>query len=302
MAQSTKRMERDPVGDPADSPFGWWEKGTLGILGVFTAAAVLGYGIFALHPQFLPEAGFGLTLYTVSFGLFARLHIALAAVAMAIVLTLRLGLRWVPAFVAVYALSFLAEHVGTGFGFPFGGYEYTALLGPKLLGRVPWLIPVSWFLMALPAWLIARRTLVRRQDALARVAVGSLWLVAWDLALDPAMSALTPYWVWEEPGPYYGMPWINLLGWYVTGLALLTAIEFSSRSVRFESVDFRWTVGYYAAMLLMPLGMLLAAGEWLAVAATALGLAACRAATVWADGRSRVPDGERAPDGLGVRA
>ena len=52
-----------------------------------------------------------------------------------------------------------------------------------------------------------------------------LLLLAWDLALDPAMSYATRYWIWGDEGPYYGMPWLNLFGWYVTGVVLMAVLS-----------------------------------------------------------------------------
>jgi putative membrane protein len=149
------------------------------------------------------------------------------------------------------------------------------LLGLKIGGRVPALIPVSWFLMALPAWVLARAALRRNEARAARIAVAALWLVAWDLALDPAMSFLTPYWVWAESGPYYGMPWVNLLGWYVTGLALMAVIEAFAANAAWDRLSPRWMGAYYAAILLMPLGMVAVAGAWLAVLTTVAAVGAC---------------------------
>jgi len=103
---------------------------------------------------------------------------------------------------------------------------------------------------------------------MARAGLGAMWLVAWDLALDPAMSFLTPYWSWEATGPYYGMPWLNLLGWYGTGVIIMIALEITERRVRWSALDVRWMAAYYAVMLLMPLGMLAAAGAWGAVLTT----------------------------------
>jgi uncharacterized membrane protein len=258
---------------------GWafGERAALWVLVGFTVASVLGYGIYGLHPQLIPPTEFGLKLFAISLQLFAQIHIALAALVLFFVLFRRLGVTWLLPFVSVYVLSFGAEHMGTGYGVPFGGYAYTGLLGQKLGGRVPFLIPVSWFLMALPSWVLARYALGTHAPVLARVALAALWLVVWDLALDPAMSFLTPYWMWEDPGAYYGMPLVNLVGWFVTGLALMAVIERSSSRVDWLALDVRWMGTYYAAMLAMPLGMLVAAGLWLGVIVTiaAVGAAAC---------------------------
>jgi len=265
----TVHEERD--GRPAVSRS---ETVALSILVLFTLCAVLGYAVYGLHPERLPSSELALSVFSASFTAFARLHIVLAGAVLSYVLVRRTGLRWLLPLVVVSSLSFGAEHVGTGYGVPFGGYAYSGLLGPKLGGRVPFLIPLSWFLMALPAWILAGDG-----GRFRRVALGAAWLVVWDLALDPAMSFLTPYWMWENSGAYYGMPWVNLAGWYGTGVVLMAALEALSGWASFDRLDRRWMAAYYATILAMPLGMLVGAGLWGAVAATALGVGSCAAAS-----------------------
>lgn len=248
------------------------------VLVVFTLLATGGYGYFALHTENLPASEPTLRFYTISFQFFAQLHILIAFVALGIVLVRRSGARWIPGLVAVYLLSFTAEHIGTGYGIPFGGYGYTGLLGARLGPRVPLLIPLSWFLMALPCWVLARAAFPGR--LMTRLGLGALGLVLWDLALDPAMSALTPYWRWEETGPYYGMPWMNLAGWFVTGLVLMSALERFGGNSLGDTLPVRWMAAFYAVVAALPLGMLCAAGEWLAVVVTLMAMTLV-AVAVW---------------------
>ena len=42
-------------------------------------------------------------------------------------------------------------------GWVYGPYHYTDQLGPKFLGLVPYLIPVAWFMMSYPSFVIADR-------------------------------------------------------------------------------------------------------------------------------------------------
>lgn len=244
----------------------------LGVLAIFTVVAIGGYWVFALHPNLIPDSDFARTVYGVSFKFFARSHIVLAGLVLALFLIRGAGGRWIPAFLAVAFASFMSEYIGTGYGFPFSGYEYTALLGYKVGGRVPLVIPVSWFLMALPSWVMARAVFPSPRGRLGRVLLGGYLLTAWDLALDPAMSYLTPYWVWENGGPFYGMPWVNLAGWMGTGIVLMLLLEFLKADRWTENLERRWLVAYYGLVVLMPLGMLIAAGLWLGVAATAAAL------------------------------
>ena len=121
-------VEARPVPDTASR----LEVAALVALLVFTVMSTLGYGFFALHPENLPSSESALRFYNISFQFFAQLHILIAFGALAIVLVRRLEAAWLPAFAAVYLLSFVFEHIGTGYGIPFGGYEYTGLLGARL--------------------------------------------------------------------------------------------------------------------------------------------------------------------------
>jgi uncharacterized membrane protein len=123
-------------------------------------------------------------------------------------------------FLLAVGISASAELTGTATGWPFGGYEYQELLGYKLLGRVPYSIPLSWFYMGFAAFLIADGIVAARgikHRTLVAVLFGSYLLTAWDLVLDPSMAApqlaYMHFWVWHETGPYYGMPLRNFGGW-----------------------------------------------------------------------------------------
>jgi uncharacterized membrane protein len=254
----------------------------LAVLTVFTLAAIGGYGVFGRNPGLIPDSDSARRFYGLSFQLFARVHILLAALILAIPLLRRARGSWVPALLAVFAVSFLSEFIGTGYGIPFGGYEYTGLLGLKLGGRVPAVIPLSWFLMVVPSWAMAHVVFRGPSRRIPRILMGSYLLTAWDLALDPAMSYLTPYWVWEDTGPFYGMPWVNLAGWMGTGMVLMGILEALGARRWMAGIPVRWLLAYYGVILLMPLGMVAVAGLWWAVMATtaALSLAWCTSLVV----------------------
>lgn len=246
------------------------ENAGLAGLYLFTGIALLGYATFGLNPGWLARfpqvAGF----YAISFGFFAQAQIWFAAAVLALFLTLRVGARWLPALAVLYLISLAFELLGTTIGLPFGEYHYTGALGMRWFGHVPLLIPLSWFFMAVPSYALARAAVP--YHSVGRVVLASLVLLGWDLALDPAMSRATAYWVWAEQGAYYGMPWLNLFGWYVTGLALMTALALLRADRWLEALPQRWLTGFYGANLLLPLGMSAAAGLWGAVAATAAAL------------------------------
>jgi putative membrane protein len=120
--------------------------------------------------------------------------------------------------------GFLVEAAGRASGYPFGDYDYTGALGPRLLG-VPLVIPLAWTWMAWPAWLAAGRLVARTG---ARIAVAGAGLAAWDLFLDPQMVSQR-YWLWHTdsaalPG-VPGIPLTNYLGWLAVAVALMALLR-----------------------------------------------------------------------------
>ncbi|MEY3825326.1 MAG: hypothetical protein RLZZ148_138 [Cyanobacteriota bacterium] len=182
------------------------------------------------HPEFieaLPEIG--KMAFRSSMGLGGVVYMILGMGAVALYAYRVLGLRQSLAFmIPALGLSLGSELLGTSTGFPFGHYRYLTGLGFKIAGLVPFTIPLSWFYLGFSAYIIARAGLEslnwpRWQKLFGAIAVGAILLTAWDFVLDPAMSQTTmPFWVWEQPGAFFGMPYQNFLGWFGTGALFMT--------------------------------------------------------------------------------
>ncbi|MEU8390666.1 carotenoid biosynthesis protein [Micromonospora sp. NPDC048842] len=148
------------------------------------------------------------------------------------------GPRVAAALVAVATGGgFAIEAIGVATGVPFGSYDYSGELGPKLAG-VPLIIPLAWTWMAWPAWLAAVR-LTGGTAATAgggstvgrwvgRIALATVGLAAWDLFLDPQMVA-EGYWVWRDATPALpglaGIPVSNYLGWLLFAVLMMSALR-----------------------------------------------------------------------------
>jgi uncharacterized membrane protein len=119
----------------------------------------------------------------------------------------------------VFSVSLLFESVGVATGLVYGPYHYTDKLGPKFLGLVPYLIPVAWFMMSYPSFVIADWLVPsawkRWQRILAVAAVGGLVMTAWDMIMDPIMVT-NAHWIWDVNGAYHGIPLQNFWGWWLT--------------------------------------------------------------------------------------
>jgi len=135
--------------------------------------------------------------------------------------------RLVGVVAVILAATWAVEKVGVTTGWLFGGYAYTGALQPQLAG-VPIVIPFAWLMMLAPAWAVASAILPERSASpgwryrLSFAALSGLAFTAWDLYLDPQMVARR-LWLWDEPSGYFGIPWLNFLGWWCSA-TLLTLI------------------------------------------------------------------------------
>jgi putative membrane protein len=124
---------------------------------------------------------------------------------------------------SAFAITLAMEHLGSAHDVLFGAYDYSDLLGPKVLGTVPVIVPVAWFMMLYPARATADLIVgeVKGVHSWARIAVAALAMTAWDLSLDPRMVA-DGAWVWHDAGPlnYFGIPLSNFAGWLITSAAI----------------------------------------------------------------------------------
>ena len=118
-----------------------------------------------------------------------------------------------------FAVSLFFESVGVATGLIYGPYHYTDKLGYKFLGLVPLIIPIAWFMLSYPSFIIASRLMPNGKNIwawrLSVAAVGAVIMTAWDLAMDPMMVA-GGHWVWEVEGAYFGIPLQNYWGWWLT--------------------------------------------------------------------------------------
>ncbi len=142
----------------------------------------------------------------------------------ATVLTLMsIGAGFRPTLVAgvlVALLGWLLEFVGSHTGFPFGRYHYTQRLQPQI-GEVPVLIPLAWIMMMPPSWAVATVLVPGGNIVLFSLVAGAAF-AAWDLFLDPQMVGWN-FWEWEQDGWYFGIPFQNLIGWFI-GASIITFV------------------------------------------------------------------------------
>ena len=201
-------------------------------------------------------------------------YMVLATAAVALYAYRTLGIWHCLTFmIPAIALSLGSELLGTSTGFPFGNYRYLSGLGYKIAGLVPFTIPLSWFYLGFSAYIIALAGLKRLEISswlreLGAIIFGSLCLTSWDFVLDPAMSqAPVPFWVWDTPGAFFGMPYQNFAGWMGTGIIFMTVATLLWRVKPFSVPhnDLMLPLAIYLANFVFAAVLSLAAGFYIPV-------------------------------------
>lgn len=198
------------------------------------------------------------------------MYMLLGTAAVAVYAYRTLGLKpWLAFMLPAVLISSSSELLGTSTGFPFGHYRYLSGLGYKIAGLVPFTIPLSWFYLGFAAYVLARAGLATLKipnwmQATGAIALGSLLLTSWDFVLDPAMSqTAVPFWIWEQPGAFFGMPYQNFIGWLGTGIVFMSVAALLWRQTSlpaFKNLGFPLII--YLSNLAFATVMSLAAGFW----------------------------------------
>ena len=136
--------------------------------------------------------------------------------------------RTLVAFTITVLTAFLAEGLGVHYGYVFGPYHYTGILGVQVWA-VPVIVCLAWEPILYSAYCITDflipSEVSKSGSLLGRVVpyvlmavVGGVATTAWDLMIDP-FAVDRGWWVWHEGGPYMqdlkgGVPISNFFGWF----------------------------------------------------------------------------------------
>jgi bisanhydrobacterioruberin hydratase len=127
---------------------------------------------------------------------------------------------------ALAAFGYAIETVGVITGFPYGPFYYGEALGGRILGLVPFLLPLSYAPLVIGA-VAAAWSPGPRHRALW-ILRSALILTLMDGVLDPGAASLG-FWVWPEGGAYYGVPLSNYAGWLFSGSLAATLLLATGR-------------------------------------------------------------------------
>lgn len=150
-----------------------------------------------------------------------------------------LGARAALHFVVIgVVFGWFAEQMGASYGWFFGQYTYSAVLGPRI-GAVPAIIPLMWFALTYVAYVIANlivwQTPAQRSAHLgwsaAMSLLAALIVTAYDLGADPYMVFVLKAWIMTRTdGWWFTETLQGFVGWAAVSFAIIFAFGLSVRA------------------------------------------------------------------------
>lgn len=118
-------------------------------------------------------------------------------------------------------IGFASEILGVFTSFPYGNYSYTSTIKPLLFG-VPLVMIAAWLILIAYAQQLVLQLKLR---GLTAITIGALIMVWVDLLIDPVAIGPMKFWVWNDSGWYYGIPFQNFLGWFLVSAVIFALIS-----------------------------------------------------------------------------
>ncbi len=159
-------------------------------------------------------------------------------------------------------VSLLVEFSGALLGFPFGSHEYSANLGPRMFGLVPFAVPLSWWVIVWPLHCLVHSAQAGRGSMVLVPVITAFWAVVADMLIEPGATLVRGYWEWETEGFYYGVPWTNFLSWFVIAFVLSFAAQVLLPHSPFKREELRVPVWVLCATVSLFVFVAILHGMW----------------------------------------
>jgi uncharacterized membrane protein/1-acyl-sn-glycerol-3-phosphate acyltransferase len=189
------------------------------------------------HPELWNSSPLGVRIFQFVLHWAGSLHILFGAATMLLFGLLCVGARKTLIFFATSTLISLGMSLlSVNTGIPFGISTFAAFSGFKVVGLVPYSIPLFWFYMGFTSYLLACKLAARlrlQHQTLWSLVLGTYFLTVWDLALNAVLvsghlgGSPNP---WSDYRSAFGLPVGNLLGWTLNGLLFMSLSRLLWRS------------------------------------------------------------------------
>jgi uncharacterized membrane protein len=126
-------------------------------------------------------------------------------------------------------MGWFAEQMGSSYGWFFGSYTYTEVLGWRL-GDVPMIIPLMWFALCYTAYVIGYFAIWHLPcmaspswaQALFMSLIAAMLVTAYDLGADPYMVFVLKAWIMTKTdGWWFGETLQGFVGWMTVSFAII---------------------------------------------------------------------------------
>lgn len=111
-----------------------------------------------------------------------------------------------------FGAGFLSEFLGVNYGYLFGSYQYSELLGPTI-ASTPFMVGVLWIIVTYLALVLMNRY---KTSWYVKAFFGAVLLVVLDYFIEPIAIKLN-WWRWEE----VVVPFYNYLSWFLVSFIIL---------------------------------------------------------------------------------
>jgi putative membrane protein len=118
------------------------------------------------------------------------------------------------AYIILGVYGLLIETLSIKTGFPYSRFVYSDMMGYKIAEIVPYSIFLIWPTLVISAYSLSEFITKSR---IYKIVTTVILLLLLDFVFDPVATALG-FWKWEESGIYYGVPFMNFLGWVLSAI------------------------------------------------------------------------------------
>ncbi len=149
-----------------------------------------------------------------------------------------LGARAALHFVLIaVTLGWASEELGSQYGWFFGDYTYTDVLGPTV-GSVPFVIPLMWFALTYIAYVLSNLIVWQTPvdgvtplgQTLTQSFLAAMIVTAYDLGADPYLVFKLKAWIMHKPdGWWFGETLQGFVGWMFVSFTIIFLFRLSLR-------------------------------------------------------------------------
>lgn len=113
---------------------------------------------------------------------------------------------------------------------------------------MPVAIGFAWVMVIATGLSIIRYLKVNQP--IIRAFIGGVTALLMDIVLDPVAYKIKKYWIWEEGGRYYDIPWTNFFGWFLIAFCIHFFLSFVKETKAINLFDKKMLLVYIGIVIM----------------------------------------------------